>query len=125
AAIAVDRIVREGRKYGTGCMIISQRPSDIDIGVLSQCGTCFAMRMSNTADRAHIANGVNESFGSLMALLPSLRTGEVIATGEAVAMPVRIEVPLPDQSERPSSEDPAIYSEGPPHGWNAPIAKED
>jgi hypothetical protein len=125
AAVAVDRIVREGRKYGVGCMIISQRPADIDVGVLSQCGSCFAMRMSNPADRTQIANGVSESFGPLMALLPSLRTGEVIVTGEAVAMPVRIEVPLPPSSQRPSSEDPQIYSESPQHGWNEPRAKED
>lgn len=125
AAVAVDRIVREGRKYGVGCMIISQRPSDIDVGVLSQCGTCFAMRMSNPTDRDHITNGVNESFGSLMSLLPTLRTGEVIVTGEAVAMPVRIEIPLPPQGQRPSSEDPQIYSEGPQHGWNESRAMED
>lgn len=125
AAIAVDRIVREGRKYGIGCMIISQRPSDIDVGVLSQCGSCFAMRTSNVTDRAHISSGVNESFGSLMALLPSLRTGEVIVTGEAVAMPVRIEVPLPSRAQRPSSEDPQIYSDGPQHGWNDARMDED
>lgn len=125
AASAVNRIVREGRKYGIGCMIISQRPSDIDIGVLSQCGTCFAMRMSNSADRHHVANGVNESFEALMALLPSLRTGEVIITGESVAMPVRVEVPLPPRTQRPNSEDPAVYSEGPQHGWNAARGKED
>ena len=125
AAKAVDRIVREGRKYGIGCMIISQRPSDIDVGVLSQCGTCFAMRMSNPADRSHIANGVNESFGSLVSLLPSLRTGEVIITGEAVAMPVRVEVPLPPSEQRPNSQDPQIYSDGPQHAWNVPRGNED
>jgi hypothetical protein len=125
AARAVNRIVREGRKYGVGCMIVSQRPSDIVSSILSQCGTAFCMRMSSNVDRAQIANSVPDGLGALMALLPSLRTGEMIAVGEAVSMPVRVEVPLPPPPERPDSEDPVIYSTGPTHGWNVRKVSED
>lgn len=48
---AVQRIVKEGRKFGIGAMIVSQRPSEIDDTILSQCGTLFSLRLSNSADR--------------------------------------------------------------------------
>ena len=55
AAAAVQRVVKEGRKYGVGAMIVSQRPSEVDATILSQCGTLLALRLSNTTDRSHIA----------------------------------------------------------------------
>ena len=78
ASRIAKRIVKEGRKYGIGAMIVSQRPSEIDPTVLSQCGTFFALRLTSSTDRGRIAAAVSESLDSLTSLLPISRTGEAI-----------------------------------------------
>lgn len=77
ASIAARRIVKEGRKYGLGAMIVSQRPSEIDPTILSQCGTIFAMRLANASDRSHVTGTVSDNLEGLFNMLPALRTGEV------------------------------------------------
>ncbi len=120
AAEAVQRIVREGRKYGIGAMVVSQRPSELDSTVLSQCGTLFALRMANSHDRGHVTGTVSDNFGGFLDALALLRTGEAIVVGEAVHMPMRMMVePLP-QDRRPDSGDPAVYDPSGPGGWNRP-----
>jgi uncharacterized protein len=118
AGAAVRRIVKEGRKYGIGAMIISQRPSEIDSTVLSQCGTIFALRLSNPSDRAHITGATMENLGGLLAMLPALRTGEAIIVGEAVRLPIRALITPPPKTRRPDSGDPLIYNDTGPGGWN-------
>ncbi len=118
AALAVRRIVREGRKYGIGAMVVSQRPSEIDQTVLSQCGTLFAMRMSNSNDRGHVLGAVTENLHGLIEMLPTLRTGECIIVGESVHLPVRAVVDLPPENRRPDSTDPKIFEDQYPGGWN-------
>lgn len=118
AAEAVQRIVREGRKYGIGAMVVSQRPSELDSTVLSQCGTLFALRLANSHDRGHVTGTVSDNFGGFLDALPLLRTGEAIVVGEAVHMPMRMTVePLPDD-RRPDSGDPPVYDPRGPGGWN-------
>lgn len=75
AGTAVRRIVKEGRKYGVGALIISQRPSEVDHTVLSQCGTIFALRLTNSDDRSHVLGAVSDNLEGLVAMLPVLRTG--------------------------------------------------
>jgi DNA helicase HerA-like ATPase len=118
AAIAVQRIVKEGRKYGIGAMIVSQRPSEIDATILSQCGTIVAMRLANVADRAHVAAAVTDNLAGLLGMLPVLRTGEAIVVGEAVQLPVRAMVEPPALNRRPDSADPLVFDEHGPGGWN-------
>lgn len=118
AASAVRRIVKEGRKYGVGALIVSQRPAEIDQTVLSQCGTIFAMRLSNPTDRGHVTGATTDNLEGLFATLPSLRTGEVIITGEAVQLPVRTLVDAPPIGRRPDSQDPLIYDPKKESGWN-------
>jgi hypothetical protein len=125
AATAVRRIVKEGRKYGIGAMIISQRPAEIDQTILSQCGTLIAMRLSNTADRSHVTGSAPDNLEGFFGMLPILRTGEAIIVGEAVHIPVRAIVTLPPRGQRPDSEDPQVVvdvvaDKGPigPGGWN-------
>lgn len=119
AALSVKRIVKEGRKYGIGAMIVSQRPSEIDPTVLSQCGTIFAMRLSNSSDRGHVTGSVADNLEGLLSLLPVLRTGEAIIVGEAVNMPIRTLINPPPKNRRPDSCDPVIYSsDEEPGGWN-------
>jgi len=118
AATAVRRIVKEGRKYGIGAMIISQRPSEIDPTILSQCGTIFAMRLANQTDRSHVTGSVSDNLEGLMSMLPILRTGEAIIIGEAVHLPVRTLIDPPPQNRRPDSADPLVYNDQGPGGWN-------
>jgi DNA helicase HerA-like ATPase len=108
AAEIVKRIAKEGRKYGVGAMLVSQRPSEIDETVLSQCGTLVALRLSNPADRSRVKGALPDNLGGLMDLLPVLRTGEAIIAGEAARLPVRCRVLLPPVDRIPQSSDPAV-----------------
>jgi DNA helicase HerA-like ATPase len=118
AAHAVRRIVKEGRKYGIGAMIVSQRPAEIDMTVLSQCGTLFAMRLSNPTDRGHVTGAVTDNLEGLLSMLPVLRTGEAVVIGEAVHLPVRTLLDPPSRARRPDSTDPLVYDAAGPGGWN-------
>ena len=104
----VQRIVREGRKFGVGAMIVSQRPSEIDETILSQCGTLFALRLSNTADQGKVKATLPDNLTGLVDTLPVLRTGEAIVMGEAARLPIRCRINLPPDGTRPSSEDPEV-----------------
>ena len=130
AAAGVRRIAKEGRKYGIGIMLVSQRPSEIDATVLSQCGTIFAMRLANREDRGKVEGAASDSLEGLFGVLPVLRTGEALVVGEAVNIPIRANVdpvrPPPD------SADPAVVVEGneregyvAPGGWNQRRDKAD
>ncbi|MDH3473480.1 MAG: DUF87 domain-containing protein [Rhodospirillales bacterium] len=85
----LSKIAREGRKYGVSLCLVSQRPSELPVGILSQCNTIFAMRMSNQKDQEFVRGTLSDSGLGLMESLPSLRTGEAIAVGEGIPVPVR------------------------------------
>jgi uncharacterized protein len=104
----VQRIVKEGRKFGIGAMIVSQRPSEIDDTILSQCGTFVALRMSNSADRNRVQGALPDNLSGIADSLSVLRTGEAVITGEAARLPVRCRVALPPEGKRPDSEDPLV-----------------
>lgn len=111
ALTIVQKIVKEGRKYGIGAMIVSQRPSEVNSTILSQCGTFFALRLSNATDRGHITSTVSDNLDGLTNMLPILRTGEAIILGEAVKLPMRTLIDAPPKDKRPDSQDPVIYDE--------------
>ena len=133
AAAAVRRIAKEGRKYGVGAMIVSQRPSEIDPTILSQCGTIFAMRLANDTDRGQVAAAASDNLKGLFDMLPVLRTGEAIIVGEAVSLPIRTLIDPPDRTRRPDSGDPRVVVRGDPSkdgyesegGWAVPRHSED
>ena len=108
AADIVKRIAKEGRKYGVGAMVVSQRPSEVDETILSQCGTVVALRLSNPADRARVRGTMPDSLAGLMDLLPVLRTGEAIISGEAARLPIRCRVTMPSPEHAPRSQDPDV-----------------
>ena len=110
-----QRIVKEGRKFGIGAMIVSQRPSEVDETVLSQCGTFIALRLSNAADRNRVQSTLPDSLTGIAESLPVLRTGEAIITGEAAKLPIRCRVTLPPDGKRPRSEDPKVAE-----SWSKP-----
>lgn len=122
ASRIVRRIVKEGRKYGISAMIVSQRPSEIDPTILSQCGTTIALRLTNSNDRGIIANTVSDNLANLVNMLPILKTGESIIVGEAVRMPMRASIYFPDKANRPDSNDPVVASDDEDKGgWNNPL----
>ena len=125
ASIAARRIVKEGRKYGLGAMIVSQRPAEIDATILSQCGTLFAMRLANSTDRSHVTATVSDNLEGLFTMLPALRTGEAIIVGEAVHLPLRALIDAPAKNRRPDSSDPLIYDPDSKGGWNRQKLTED
>jgi DNA helicase HerA-like ATPase len=120
ARTAVQRIVKEGRKFGVGAMIVSQRPSEIDDTILSQCGTIFALRLSNSADRSKVQGALPDSLSGIIDSLPILRTGEAVIVGEAAKLPVRCRITLPEEGRRPASEDPQVA-----RSWSRAKGKED
>lgn len=127
ASVTVQRIVKEGRKYGMGAMIVSQRPSEISPTILSQCGTFFALRLANSTDRSHITSAISDNLDGLTSMLPILRTGEAIILGEAVKLPMRTAIQAPPKDRRPDSLDPIVYDEVQPDesqnpgGWGIPM----
>lgn len=125
ASIAARRIVKEGRKYGLGAMIVSQRPAEIDPTILSQCGTMFAMRLANNTDRSHVTGTVSDNLEGLFNMLPTLRIGEAIIVGEAVHLPLRALVDSPAKNRRPDSHDPKIYDPNVDSGWNCQEQEEN
>jgi len=108
AAAAARRIAKEGRKYGVGLMLVSQRPSEIDPTILSQCGTMIAMRLTNEADRSQIKACASDNLEGLFSMLSILRTGEALVVGEAVGLPMRALITEPPKGRRPDSGDPKV-----------------
>lgn len=111
ASETVQKIAKEGRKYGVGAMVISQRPSEVDETILSQCGTYFALRLSNPSDRTRVQGTLPDGLVSLLDVLPVLRTGEAIVMGEAAKLPMRCRVTLPIKEHRPKSSDPKVSNQ--------------
>ena len=100
---ALARIAKEGRKYGVSLGLVSQRPADLAVEILSQCNTIFAMRMSNRKDQDFVRATLSESTVGLIDILPALRTGEAIAVGEGVSVPARLMFDLLPDEFRPHS----------------------
>lgn len=106
ASRIVQTIAKEGRKYGVGLGLITQRPSELDETVLSQCGTIIALRMNNSKDRSYVGAAIQDELQSMVDLLPSLRTGEAIISGEGVKIPSRIQ--FYKLGHAPKSSDPIV-----------------
>jgi len=103
ARAAIERITKEGRKYGIGTVIVSQRPKELSETVLSQCNSFIAMRLTNPDDQAYVRKLVPDALSGLMDMLPSLRTGEALILGDCVALPTRVMIDCPDP--KPMSSD--------------------
>lgn len=103
---SANRIAREGRKYGIGLLLVTQRPSELPDTALAQCGTIIALRLTNSADQSKIKAALPDGVAGLASILPSLRTGEAVVTGESVALPSRLLVDAPNPF--PLAEDPSL-----------------
>lgn len=102
----LSRIAKEGRKYGVSLGLITQRPSDLAEGVLSQCGTIIAMRLNNDRDQAFVRAAMPEGARGFLDSIPALRNRECIICGEGVAIPIRVCFDDLDDAKRPASSDP-------------------
>jgi hypothetical protein len=118
---AIRRIAREGRKYGLGLMLVSQRPADIESTVISQCGTWLVLRLTNSADQQHVARFLPDGLSGMTRVLPALGQQEAIFVGEGAALPARIRIQTLVKDERPGSE-----SVGFAEGWSSDrLSKEE
>ncbi|MBK1723139.1 ATP-binding protein [Thiocystis violacea] len=111
---AMERIAKEGRKYGVNLCIVSQRPTELSQTVLSQCGNYLCLRISNADDQEYVRRLLPEGAKNLADMLASLRRGEVLAVGDAAMLPSRILVHPPNPA--PASHDAPLsksWSEGP------------
>lgn len=112
---AIRRIAKEGRKYGLGLMLVSQRPADVERTVLSQCNSWIVMRLTNSADQEHVNRFLPDGLAGLSRLLPSLSRQEAIFVGEAAAVPARILIRDLNREQLPDSDDVSFTN-----GWVAP-----
>ncbi|WP_114011163.1 ATP-binding protein [Cohaesibacter intestini] len=120
-AVAVEifeRIAKEGRKYGIGLVVISQRPSEVNRTVLSQCNNVVAMRLTNGDDQSVIKRLLPDSLGSFGDLLPVLDIGEALVVGDASLLPTRIRIAEPNM--KPDSQTVAFWDR-----WNEETPKSD
>ncbi|WP_430387497.1 ATP-binding protein [Blastomonas fulva] len=106
----LSRIAKEGRKYGVSLGLITQRPSDLSEGVLSQCGTIIAMRLNNDRDQAHVRSAMPEGARGFLDSIPALRNRECIICGEGVSIPIRVAFDDLAEARRPASDDPLFSS---------------
>src|SRR5689334_4860179 len=106
----LERIAKEGRKYGVSLGLITQRPSDLAEGVLSQCGTIISMRLNNDRDQAFVKAAMPEGARGFLDSIPALRNRECIVCGEGVSIPIRVTFDDLERDRQPASADP-LFSE--------------
>jgi DNA helicase HerA-like ATPase len=104
---SMQRIAKEGRKYGVGLAVVSQRPNELSETVLAQCSTFICMRLTNPDDQEYVRKLVPEAERDLIEVLSSLGRGEALAMGEATPLPTRVQFFKP--SPVPNSSDVDFY----------------
>lgn len=105
---SIERIAKEGRKYGLSLMVVSQRPSEVSDTIFSQCNNFIALRLTNFNDQNYIKNLLPNNANSITDILPTLSAGECLVVGDATPMPaiVKMEMPNPE----PKSESIKFHS---------------
>lgn len=102
---SIERIAKEGRKYGVSLLLASQRPSEISDTIFSQCSNFIAMRLTNPTDQSYVNRLLPDAMGSMMNKLPSLKVGEALLLGEAVVLPSVVQIgrcaPEPSSNDIP------------------------
>lgn len=115
AQAAVRRIAREGRKYGIGLMLVSQRPADVESTVISQCGTWLVLRLTNQTDQQHVAKFLPDGLAGMTRSLSTLAQQEAIFVGEGASIPAKVRIKDLTLAQLPRSQN-AKYAEG----WSGP-----
>ncbi|WP_024717776.1 ATP-binding protein [Pseudomonas putida] len=109
-----ERIAKEGRKYGVSLVVISQRPSEVNKTMLSQCSNFVSMRLTNAEDQGVIKRLLPDSLGGFSDILPTLDTGEALVVGDASLLPSRIRIDEP--LNKPNSGTVNFWDE-----WQKPV----
>lgn len=102
---AMRRIAKEGRKYGIGLMLVSQRPSEVEATVLSQCNSWIVLRITNESDQSHVRGVLPDSMAGFTKMLSGLRRQEAIFVGQAALLPSRIRIRDLTKDQLPKSHD--------------------
>jgi len=114
AQTAIRRIAREGRKYGLGLMLVSQRPSDVEGTVISQCNSWIVLRLTNSSDQEHVSKFLPDSLVGMTRTLSSLPRQHALFVGEAAAIPARIKLHTLREDQLPGSNDVSFVA-----GWTS------
>jgi hypothetical protein len=106
---SIERIAKEGRKYGLSLMTVSQRPSEVSETIFAQCNNFVALRLTNNNDQSYIRRLLPENSKAVTDVLPNLADGECVVVGDAVLFPAVVQMEMPDP--QPQSQTVKIYKE--------------
>jgi DNA helicase HerA-like ATPase len=110
---SIERIAKEGRKYGISLMVVSQRPSEVSETIFAQCNNFLSLRLTNNADQNYITRLFPDNSSGITDILPNLAPGECVVVGDAVLLPAVIKMPMP--KPEPHSRSVCVHKE-----WNEP-----
>lgn len=106
---SLERVAKEGRKYGLSLMVVSQRPSEVSETIFAQCNNFVALRLTNDADQNYVRRLFPDNANGITDVLPNLSPGDCIIVGDAVLLPAVVHLPLPDPE--PHSRSVRVHSE--------------
>lgn len=110
---SLERVAKEGRKYGLSLMVVSQRPSEVSETIFAQCNNFLALRLTNNADQNYVKRLFPDNSSGITDILPNLAPGECVVVGDAVLLPAVVQMPLP--KPEPHSQSVCVHKE-----WNEP-----
>lgn len=108
---SLERVAKEGRKYGLSLMVVSQRPSEVSETIFAQCNNFLALRLTNNADQNYVKRLFPDNSNGITDILPNLAPGECVVVGDAVLLPAVAQMPLPNPE--PHSQSVLVHQE-----WN-------
>lgn len=106
---SLERVAKEGRKYGLSLMVVSQRPSEVSETIFAQCNNFLSLRLTNDADQNYVRRLFPDNSSSITEILPNLAPGECVIVGDAVLLPAVIKMPIPNPE--PHSQSVRVHNE--------------
>lgn len=106
---SLERVAKEGRKYGLSLMVVSQRPSEVSETIFAQCNNFLSLRLTNDADQNYVRKLFPDNSSSITEILPNLAPGECVVVGDAILLPAVVKIPLPNPV--PHSQSVKVHSE--------------
>jgi DNA helicase HerA-like ATPase len=110
---SIERIAKEGRKYGLSLMVVSQRPSEVSETIFAQCNNFLALRLTNNADQNYVKRLFPDNSSGITDILPNLAPGECVVVGDAILLPAVVKMPMP--KPQPHSQSVCVHKE-----WSEP-----
>jgi len=106
---SLERVAKEGRKYGLSLLVVSQRPSEVSETIFAQCNNFLALRLTNNADQNYVRRLFPDNSNGITEILPNLAPGECVVVGDAVLLPAVVQMPLPNPE--PHSQSVLVHQE--------------